>query len=108
MNRACFELEGSSYTYLTSRETHTLQGKPHLGLFFLLSFSNQSGPVSLTLCTPLLLSADKKKSILGEYTISSIQDWCWQSTGRREFAAGNMEMGCGHRNSTRLPHADRA
>lgn len=83
MNRAGFELKGNSYTYLTSRETHTLQGKPHLRIFFSFPlFSNQSGPVSSTLYAPLLLSVkEKKKSILGEYTISSIQDRCWQSTG---------------------------
>lgn len=61
MNRACFELEGNSCTYLTSRETHTLQGKPHLRLFPFPLFSNQSGPVSLTLYAPLLLSVKLKK-----------------------------------------------
>lgn len=108
MNRACFELEGNSYTYLTSRETHTLQAKPHLRHFPFPLFSNQSDPVSLTLYAPLLPSVKLKNSILGEYTISSIQDWCWQSMGWREVAAGNMKMGCSHTNSTGFPHADRA
>lgn len=61
MNRACFELEGNSYTYLTSRETHTLQGKPHLRIFFSFPlFPSQSGPVSLTLYVLLLLSVKEQ------------------------------------------------
>lgn len=61
MNRACFELEGNSYTYLTSRETHTLQGKPHLRLFFLPSLFKSIRPCKFdSVCTSLAFCQRKK------------------------------------------------
>lgn len=61
MNRACFELEGNSYTYLTSRETHTLQGKPHLRLFFLPSLFKSIRPCKFdSICTSLAFCQRKK------------------------------------------------